>query len=84
MEAFPTIAGGISQGISTGIQNGAALASLREEILARREKSLTDKRNAEWENGYKKADRFPFEIYHTNFKEHPEGKMTVDFCIPIN
>jgi AraC-type DNA-binding domain-containing proteins len=27
---------------------------------------------------------FPFEIYHTNFKEHPEGKMIVDFCIPID
>ncbi|MDR6514972.1 AraC family transcriptional regulator [Chryseobacterium camelliae] len=27
---------------------------------------------------------FPFEIYHTNFREHPEGKMTVDFCIPIH
>lgn len=35
------------------------------------------------ENGYKKADRAPFEIYYNNFKEHPERKAIVDFCIPI-
>lgn len=35
------------------------------------------------ENGYKKADREPFEIYHNNFKEHPEKKVIVDFYIPI-
>lgn len=35
------------------------------------------------ENGYKKADRNPFEIYHNNFKEHPEKKAIVDFYIPI-
>jgi len=36
------------------------------------------------ENGYTTRKAFPFEIYHSNFKEHPEGKMLVDFCIPIN
>lgn len=36
------------------------------------------------ENGYSVRKAFPFEIYHTNFKEHPEGKMMVDFCIPVN
>ncbi|SDQ43125.1 transcriptional regulator, AraC family [Chryseobacterium soldanellicola] len=36
------------------------------------------------ENNYTARKAFPFEIYHTNFKEHPEGKMIVDFCIPIN
>lgn len=36
------------------------------------------------ENGYTNRKAFPFEIYHSNFKEHPEGKMVVDFCIPIN
>lgn len=36
------------------------------------------------ENGYTIRKAFPFEIYHSNFKEHPEGKMLVDFCIPIN
>ena len=35
------------------------------------------------ENGYKKADREPFEIYHNNFNEHPQKKAIVDFCIPI-
>lgn len=36
------------------------------------------------ENGYTTRKAFPFEIYHSNFKEHPEGKMLVDFYIPIN
>lgn len=35
------------------------------------------------ENEYQKADKSPFEIYHNNFKEHPEKKCIVDFCIPI-
>jgi len=35
------------------------------------------------ENGYKKADKEPFEIYHNNFNEQPERKAIVDFCIPI-
>lgn len=35
------------------------------------------------ENGYKKADREPFEIYHNNYNEHPERKAVVDFCIPV-
>lgn len=36
------------------------------------------------ENNHSVRKAFPFEIYHTNFREHPEGKMIVDFCIPIN
>nr|WP_301287974.1 GyrI-like domain-containing protein [Chryseobacterium sp. S0630] len=36
------------------------------------------------ENHYSTRRTFPYEIYHTNFKEHPEGKMIVDFCIPIH
>lgn len=35
------------------------------------------------ENGYQKANRDPFEIYHNNFNEHPEKKCIVDFYIPI-
>jgi len=35
------------------------------------------------ENGYKKADRNPFEIYHNDYHDHPELKCIVDFCIPI-
>ena len=35
------------------------------------------------ENGYKKADRNPFEIYHNNFNEHPEKIAIIDFFIPI-
>lgn len=35
------------------------------------------------EQGYKKADQDPFELYHNNFNEHPEKKARVDFYIPI-
>lgn len=36
------------------------------------------------ENGYKKTDKNPFEIFHNNFREHPENKAIVDFYIPIS
>lgn len=35
------------------------------------------------ENGYKKANRDPFEIYHNDYSAHPEKKCIVDFLIPI-
>ncbi len=35
------------------------------------------------ENGYQKADKNPFEIFHNNFNEHPENKAIVDYYIPI-
>ncbi|WP_445737610.1 AraC family transcriptional regulator [Mariniflexile sp.] len=35
------------------------------------------------ENGYKKADQNPYEIYYNDFNEHPEKISIVDFCIPI-
>jgi len=35
------------------------------------------------ENGFKKADKNPFEIYHNNFNDHPQKKAIVDFCIPV-
>ena len=35
------------------------------------------------EQGYKKADQPPFEMYYNNFNEHPEKICFVDFCIPI-
>ena len=35
------------------------------------------------ENGYKKADKDPFEIYHNDYRTHPEKKCIVDYYIPI-
>jgi AraC family transcriptional regulator len=35
------------------------------------------------ENGYKKADRDPFELYHNDYRVHPEKKCIVDYFIPI-
>jgi len=36
------------------------------------------------EHHYSIRRTFPFEVYHSNFKDHPEGKMIVDFCIPVH
>lgn len=36
------------------------------------------------EQGFQKAEREPFEIYHNDFNEHPEKKAIVDFCIPVH
>ncbi|WP_147677730.1 AraC family transcriptional regulator [Algibacter pacificus] len=36
------------------------------------------------DNGYKKAEANPFEIYQNDMREHPEGKAIVDFYIPVN
>ena len=35
------------------------------------------------ENGHKKADGNPFEIYQNDFRKHPEYKCLVDMYIPI-
>ncbi|MEE9408670.1 MAG: GyrI-like domain-containing protein [Polaribacter sp.] len=35
------------------------------------------------ENGYKKSEIDPFEIYYNNAAEHSENKFIVDLCIPI-
>jgi len=35
------------------------------------------------ENGYIKADKPPYEVYHNNFNEHPEKICIVDMYIPI-
>jgi len=59
-------------------------------IVARFEIPLTDFERS-WsslfiwmnENGFKKADKKPFEIYHNDYRRHPEKKCLVDFCIPV-
>ena len=35
------------------------------------------------ENGYKKGSGNPFEIYHNDYREHPENKFIVDLYIPV-
>ena len=35
------------------------------------------------ENGYKKGNENPYEIYHNDYREHPESKFIVDLYIPI-
>jgi len=35
------------------------------------------------ENGYKKSIENPFEIYHNDYRNHPENKFIVDLYIPI-
>ncbi|GAF06024.1 AraC family transcriptional regulator [Saccharicrinis fermentans] len=68
---------------TTSIENGKCIVGNFEIGLNEFEKSWTGLFLWMNENGYKKADREPFEIYHNNFNEHPESKAIVDFCIPI-
>lgn len=36
------------------------------------------------DNGYKTTERHPFELYHNDYRNHPENKFIVDLCIPVN
>jgi len=67
----------------TSIEAGKCIVGRFEIGLNEFEKSWTGLFLWMNENGYKKADRNPFEIYHNNFNEHPEKKTIADFCIPI-
>ncbi|WP_256009740.1 AraC family transcriptional regulator [Desertivirga xinjiangensis] len=67
----------------TSIEEGKIIVGSFEIGLEEFERSWTGLFIWMNENGYKKADRNPFEIYHNNFNEHPERKCIVDFCIPV-
>ncbi|RZM24719.1 MAG: GyrI-like domain-containing protein, partial [Pedobacter sp.] len=67
----------------TSIERGKFIVGSFEIGLHEFEKSWTGLFLWMNENGYKKADRKPFEIYHNDFNQHPERKAIVDFCIPI-
>lgn len=67
----------------TSIRKGKFIVGSFEIGLDRFEESWTGLFLWMNENGYRKADGDPFEIYHNNFKEHPQNKCIVDFCIPI-
>ena len=67
----------------TSIEEGKFIVGRFEIGLEEFEKSWTGLFIWMNENGYKKADRNPFEMYHNDFNEHPERKCIVDFCIPI-
>lgn len=67
----------------TAIEAGRFIVGSFEIGLSEFEKSWTGLFLWMNENGYRKADRNPFEIYHNNLNEHPEGKAIVDFYIPI-
>jgi AraC family transcriptional regulator len=67
----------------TSIEEGKYIVGHFEIALHEFEKSWSSLFIWMNENGYKKADRNPFEIYYNNFHEHPEKKSILDFCIPI-
>jgi len=69
-------------GIST-IESGKYLVGRFEIVLQDFEKSWNGLFLWMNDQGYKKAEGNPFEIYHNNFNEHPEKKCLVDFCIPV-
>ena len=67
----------------TSIEKGKFIVGHFEIGIPEFEKSWTGLFIWMNENGYKKADRNVFEIYHNNFNEHPEKICIVDFYIPI-
>ena len=67
----------------TTIEKGKCIVGHFEIRINEFEKSWTSLFIWMNENGYKKANRNPFEIYHNNFNEHPEKIAIVDFYIPI-
>jgi AraC family transcriptional regulator len=67
----------------TSIENGKCIVSRFEIEIENFEKSWDGLFIWMNEKGYKKADRFPFEVYHNYYKEHPGKKCIVDLCIPI-
>jgi AraC family transcriptional regulator len=67
----------------TSIEKGKFIVGHFEIKIDEFEKSWTSLFIWMNEKGFKKADRNPFEIYHNNFKEHPENSCIVDFYIPI-
>lgn len=67
----------------TSIEEGKFIVGSFEIGLNEFEKSWTGLFIWMNENGYKKGEGNPFEVYHNNFNEHPQKKAIVDFCIPI-
>ncbi len=35
------------------------------------------------ESGYQPADGYPYELYHQECTEHPEGKFILNICVPV-
>jgi AraC family transcriptional regulator len=67
----------------TTIEKGKFIVGHFEIVINEFEKSWNSLFIWMSENGYKKADRNPYEIYYNNFNEHPKKLSIVDFCIPI-
>lgn len=67
----------------TTIEKGKCIVGHFEIRINEFEKSWTSLFIWMSENGYKKADRNPYEIYYNDFNKHPEKICIVDFCIPI-
>lgn len=67
----------------TTIEKGKYITGHFEISLDEFEKSWTGLFIWMNENGYKKTEGNPFEIYQNNFNDHPEKKCVVDLYIPI-
>jgi AraC family transcriptional regulator len=67
----------------TTIEKGKCIVGHFEIAMNEFEKSWTSLYIWMSENGYKKSDRNPYEIYYNDFNKHPEKISIVDFCIPI-
>ncbi|MVO08525.1 helix-turn-helix domain-containing protein [Flavobacterium sp. TP390] len=65
------------------LQKGKYIVGRYELLIEDLEKAWTGLFIWMNENGYKKADYNPFEVYHNDFNKHPEKKAILDLYIPV-
>lgn len=53
--AFPTAAGGLGQGLLSGVQTGLQIHQMKQQANIQNQQLAEQKRQQEWENGYRQA-----------------------------
>jgi AraC family transcriptional regulator len=67
----------------TRIPAGKYLVGHFEIVMPDFEKAWTGMFLSMQDMGYKKAEAVPYELYHNDFRQHPEGKCRVEMCIAV-
>lgn len=73
------------EGIEKMTVPGGPFAVARVEIAGDEFEDAWNSVMAGWlpESGYQPDDRPCYELFHNNFKEHPEQKHILDICVPV-
>ncbi len=64
---------------------GGTFAVARFEVATDRVAEAWDAIMCDWlpESGYQPDDRYCYEVSRNNPREHPEGKLIMDICVPV-